>query len=178
MPIQSLAVFCGSHHGSNPLYTEHARELGHLLAAHQTTLVYGGGNVGIMGTMADAVMEHGGKVIGVIPKVLIEWERQHEHITELIITEDMHTRKKTIYSMCDAAMVLPGGFGTHDEVFEMLTWNQLSIHDKEIYILNSGGFYDHLVAHIRKMQEENFLYEIAARRITVLESPGELKKYL
>ncbi len=97
------------------------------------TLIYGGGNVGIMGTVADEVMKNGGKVIGVIPQVLVEWERQHENISELIIVDDMHTRKRTIYDLCDAAVALPGGFGTLDELFEMLTWNQLSIHDKHIY---------------------------------------------
>jgi uncharacterized protein (TIGR00730 family) len=178
MPIRSLAVFCGSHYGSNPLYAQHAVMLGRIMAEHQVALVYGGGNVGLMGTIADTVMEHGGTVIGIIPKVLVEWERQHTNISELIVSEDMHERKRTMYSRCDAAVVLPGGFGTLDEVFEMLTWNQLSIHDKEIFILNSGGFYDHLVAHIRKMQSEQFLYEIAARRITVIDEPEEIMPFL
>ena len=178
MPIHSLAVFCGSHHGKNPLYTEHAESLGKLMAEKNVSLIYGGGNVGIMAVIADSVMSHGGKVVGIIPQVLIEWERQHTNISQLIVTEDMHTRKKTIYSMCDAAVVLPGGFGTLDELFEMLTWNQLSIHDKEIFILNSGGFYDQLVAHISKMQEENFLYEKASSRITVLQQPEEILPFL
>ena len=95
-----------------------------------------------------------------------------------IVTDDMHTRKRTIYSMCDAGLILPGGFGTLDELFEMLTWNQLSIHDKEIFILNSGGFYEHLIAHISKMQEEQFLYEKAARRITILDEPEALLPFI
>jgi len=178
MSIHSLAVFCGSKNGNNPLYTEHTVQLGKLLAKHGITLIYGGGNVGIMGKIADAVMEHGGKVRGVIPQVLVEWERQHNGISELFIVDDMHVRKKKMYELCDAAIILPGGFGTLDELFEMVTWNQLSIHDKLIFILNSGGFYNHLIAHIDKMQEENFLYEAARKRIVILESPVELVKHL
>ena len=177
MAIQSLAVFCGSQYGSNPIYRQHAIELGELMAKNSVDLIYGGGSVGIMGTIADAVMQNGGKVVGIIPKVLVEWERQHKNISELIVTDDMHVRKRTIYSLCDAAVILPGGFGTLDELFEMLTWNQLSIHDKEIFILNSDNFYEHLIAHIKKMQQEEFLYEIAARRITVIESPSEMLPY-
>ncbi len=178
MTIHSLAVFCGSQYGNNPLYKQDAVLLGEIMANHNIALIYGGGSVGIMGVIADTVMRAGGKVIGIIPKVLVEWERQHKNITELIVTDDMHTRKRTMYGMCDAAVVLPGGFGTLDELFEMLTWNQLSIHDKEIFILNTDGFYDHLIAHIKKMQEEKFLYEIAAQRITILNEPGELVAYL
>ncbi len=178
MPIQSLAVFCGSKSGKNPLYTQHANELGKLLAENNITLIYGGGNVGIMATLADTVMTHGGKVTGIIPKLLLDWERQHEKITELIVTEDMHDRKKIIYERCDAALVLPGGFGTLDELFEMVTWNQLSIHDKQIFILNSGGFYTHLVRHIQQMEDEHFLYEYVRNRITVLDEPAELSVYL
>ena len=178
MVIHSLAVFCGSHNGSDPLYTAHAKQLGKLMAENNIALIYGGGSVGIMGTIADTVMSHGGKVIGIIPQVLVEWERQHKNITELIVTEDMHIRKKTIYSMCDAGVILPGGFGTLDELFEMLTWNQLSIHDKEIFIINTGGFYNHLITHINKMQEEKFLYEIAAQRINVLNSPEDILPFI
>ena len=178
MPIRSLAVFCGSKNGNNPLFVTHTQQLGRLMAHNQVTLVYGGGNVGIMGLIADEVMSHGGKVIGVIPKVLVEWERQHTGITELFVVDDMHTRKRKMYDLCDAAIVLPGGFGTLDELFEMVTWNQLSIHDKVIYILNSGGFYDHLIAHINKMQEESFLYEAARKRLIVLNEPSELLEHI
>lgn len=178
MPIHSLAVFCGSKNGNNPLYTEHTIQLGKLLAKKNITLIYGGGNVGIMGKIADEVMTNGGKVIGVIPQVLVEWERQHTGISELFIVDDMHIRKKKMYDLCDAAVILPGGFGTLDELFEMVTWNQLSIHDKLIFILNSGGFYDHLIAHIGKMQEENFLYEAARKRIIIINTPAELTDHL
>ena len=177
MPIQSLAVFCGSKTGNNPIFKEHAAQLGQLMAAHKVKLIYGGGSAGLMGVIADSVMAQGGSVTGIIPKILLEWEVQHRGITELIISDDMHARKRTIYSLCDAALILPGGFGTLDELFEIVTWNQLTIHDKEIFVLNSGGFYDHLIAHIEMMKVENFLYEEAVKRITVIDSPGALVEY-
>jgi len=178
MPIQSIAVFCGSQNEKAPVYTKHAAELGKLLAENNVTVIFGGGSKGLMGTVADHCMENGGKVVGIIPKVLVEWERQHKHITELIVTDDMHIRKRTIYSMCDAAMILPGGFGTLDELFEILTWNQLSIHDKKIFVLNSAGFYDHLIKHIHHTGEEQFLYEKEEKRFHVLNEPSELISYL
>src|SRR5690349_9861337 len=112
MAILSLAVFCGSKNGKNPLFIQHAVQLGKLLAENNVTLIYGGGSAGIMGVVADSVMQEGGKVTGFIPKLLLEWEVQHRSITELIICDDMHERKKRIYSVCDAAIILPGGFGT------------------------------------------------------------------
>lgn len=147
------------------------------MATNGVKLIYGGGSAGIMGTIADSVMKNNGTVTGIIPRILLEWEVQHRGITELIICDDMHIRKRTIYSLCEAALILPGGFGTLDELFEILTWNQLTIHDKEIFILNSGGFYDHLLLHIQHMREEKFLYEQAEKRITVLSDPEELRKY-
>ncbi len=178
MPIQSLAVFCGSKTGKNSLFTQHAAQLGKLMAENNVKLIYGGGSAGLMGIIADSVMLEGGKVAGFIPKLLLEWEVQHRGITELIICDDMHERKKKIYSVCDAAIILPGGFGTLDELFEIVTWNQLTIHDKHIFILNSGGFYDHLLKHIELMKREGFLYEDAIKRITVLDDPAELSAYL
>lgn len=176
--ISSLAVFCGSKTGNNPLYAKHAAALGQLLAENHITLIYGGGHVGLMGILADAVMKHGGRATGVIPQKLVEWERQHDKITELIVVDDMHTRKKTMYSLCDAALVLPGGLGTLDEFFEMLTWNQLSIHDKPIFILNSGGFYDRLLEHISRIEEQGFLFESDVKRITVISSPEEMISFI
>lgn len=174
MAIQSVAVFCGSKNGKNPLYAEHAADLGTLLAEKKIKLIYGGGSAGLMGVVADSVMSGGGEVMGFIPKILLEWEVQHRGITELIVCDDMHERKRRIYSVSDAAVILPGGFGTLDELFEIVTWNQLTIHDKEIYILNSGGFYDHLAGHIRLMKEEGFLYEEAIKRITIIQEPSDL----
>ncbi len=176
MPIRSLAVFCGSHPGKNPSFAKQVLELGALLAQKDIGLIYGGGNIGLMGLLADAVMKHGGKVTGIIPRLLVSRERQHENITELIVAADMHERKKTIYEKCDAALALPGGYGTLDELFEMLTWNQLSIHDKKIFILNTDGFYDNLIAHIKKMESEKFLYDPFENRITVASDVESLRK--
>ena len=178
MKINSLAVFCGSKNGNNPVYTEHAKELGKLLAKNKITLIYGGGSTGIMGAVADAMLESGGKVIGIITRKLVDWEHQHEGITDLSIVDDMHIRKQKMYDLCDAAVILPGGVGTLDEFFEMVTWNQLSIHDKNIYIINSDNFFDFLLKHIQQMEKQGFLYESVLERITVLDEPGQLLQYI
>lgn len=178
MPCTALAVFCGSKTGTHPLFAQHAQTLGRLLAERDIRLIYGGGSAGLMGLIADSVLAGGGQVTGIIPKLLLEWEVQHRGLQELIISDDMHERKRKIYSLCDAALVMAGGFGTLDELFEIVTWNQLTIHDKQIYILNSAGFYDHLQAHIEKMQQEGFLYEEALQRITFIHEPEELMKHL
>ncbi|MBY0477111.1 MAG: TIGR00730 family Rossman fold protein [Chitinophagaceae bacterium] len=174
MQFSSLAVFCGSKPGSDPLYTHHAKTLGVLMAEKKIKLVYGGGGKGLMGTVADAVMEANGNVVGVIPEVLLEWEAQHKGITELHVVSDMHVRKKMMYELCDAAVILPGGHGTLDEMFEMLTWNTLNIHNKKLFLLNSNGYYTHLVAHIRHMEKENFLYEKMEHRIVLVNEPEEI----
>lgn len=176
--IKSLAVFCGSKNGHDTIYTEHAARLGQILAKNNITLIYGGGGKGIMKAIADQVMENGGTVIGVIPKILIDWEHQHKNISKLIVTADMHSRKKTMYEMCDAALVLPGGLGTLDELFEMTTWNQLSIHDKKIFIMNSAGFFDYLIQHIVHLEKSGFLYEPAEKRIKYFDDPSEFEMYL
>ena len=178
MQIKSIAVFCGSKSGNNPLFEEHTKQLGYLLAENNITLIYGGGNKGLMAAVANAVLEKKGKVIGIIPKVLTNWEHQHEGLTELHIVETMHTRKQMLYEKCDAAIILPGGYGTLDEVFEMLTWNQLSIHDKKIFFLNTAGFYDPLIGHIKQMQSEGFLYGNHEEKMTILREPGELVEWL
>jgi len=174
MNIEAVAVFCGSRSGQNPIYTKHTSELGKLIAMLNLKLVYGGGKKGLMGTIADAVLENGGRAIGVMPKLLIDWEQQHEGLTELAIVPDMHTRKKMMYDLCDAAIVLPGGFGTMDEFFEMLTWKQLKIHNKKIYILNSGGYYQHILNHMRHAQREGFLYEEPEERFIFCDTPVEI----
>ncbi|NDA61176.1 MAG: TIGR00730 family Rossman fold protein [Chitinophagia bacterium] len=173
MAVERIAVFCGSKSGLDPIYSVHAQHLGTLMAAKGKTLVYGGGSVGIMGTVADAVMDGGGKVIGVITELLLTWEQQHTGITDLRVVQDMHTRKKMMYELSDAAIILPGGNGTLDELFEMLTWNTLQIHDKKIVILNSGGYYQHLIAHIQQMQQQGFLYENWFERLLVAENPEQ-----
>lgn len=151
-----------------------ARSLGEGLAAAGIDLVYGGGGKGLMGALADGHLAAGGRVTGVIPAILRDREHQHQGLSELIVTRDMHERKRTIYERCDAAIILPGGFGTLDEFFEMLTWNQLSIHDKMIFILNTNGFYDHLIAHLKHMEQEEFLYDRVTDRICVCASPEAL----
>ena len=175
--IKSLAVFCGSKDGINPLFVEHAKQVGHLLAEKKITLIYGGGNKGLMGAIANAVMEKNGDVIGIIPQLLTDREHSHTGLTELIVVDNMHVRKQLLYEKCDAAIILPGGFGTLDELYEMLTWNQLSIHNKQIFILNTDGFYNHLLAHNLTMQQQGFLYDKIEDRIIILENPEQLGAY-
>jgi uncharacterized protein (TIGR00730 family) len=178
MSIKSIAVFCGSKSGNNALFEEHTKMLGELLAMKGIAIIYGGGNNGLMGAVANASLGKKGSVTGIMPKVLREWEHHHEGITELFIVDTMHTRKKMLYEKCDAAIILPGGYGTLDEVFEMLTWNQLKIHNKKIFFLNSGGFYDHLIAHIDMMHNSGFLYDHPDQKMTVIKEPLELESYL
>jgi uncharacterized protein (TIGR00730 family) len=176
--IKSIAVFCGSKEGVNPLFVEHAKQLGYLLAKNTITLIYGGGNKGMMGAVANAVMEKNGKVVGIIPQLLTDREHSHKGISELIVVDNMHIRKQMLYEKCDAAIVLPGGFGTLDELYEMLTWNQLSIHNKEIFILNTAGFYNRLLAHNSTMQQQGFLYDKIEDRLIVLGEPNEFTPYI
>lgn len=175
--INKLGIFCGSKPGTNDLYAAHAKLLGTILARNNTELIYGGGKKGLMGIVADSVMANGGIVRGVIPKLLTEWEHQHDSISELLIVEDMHIRKLKMYELCDAVIILPGGFGTLDELFEVLTWNQLSIHDKKVFLLNSGGFYDHLLMHMKRLSEEGFLWGELNEQIIILDNPEEIGKY-
>jgi uncharacterized protein (TIGR00730 family) len=178
MKLQSIAIFCGSKEGNNGLYAAHAKRLGEILSSQHIALIYGGGRKGLMGIAADAVMDNGGTVRGVIPQVLIEWEHHHENITELLVVEDMHVRKRKMYELADAAIILPGGFGTLDELFEILTWNQLSIHDKKIFILNTAGFYNHLIQHLKFLSAEGFLYGELHEQITLLDEPDEIIPHL
>ncbi len=171
MSLQSITVFCGSRTGEDPMYIRHAEELGTLLAVRNIKLVYGGGNKGVMGAIANASLNAGGKVTGIIPKVLLEWEAQHDGLTELIVAEDMHARKKMLYELGDGAIVLPGGNGTLDELFEMLTWNTLQIHNKKIVLLNTSGYYRHLIAHMDQMAGQGFLYSNWQDRLIVCEDP-------
>lgn len=176
--INKLAIFCGSKTGNNPLYEQQAKVLAEILAERRIELIYGGGKSGLMGVVANSVLAKGGIVRGVIPQVLVDWEHQHDEISELFVVDDMHVRKRKLYDLCDGAIILPGGFGTLDELFEILTWNQLSIHDKKIFILNSGGFYNHLLAHLQLLSEEGFLYGKLEEKLTVLNAPEDLEQYL
>ena len=131
-----------------------------------------------MGIVADTVMAQNGIVRGVIPKLLSGREHQHESISELLVVDDMHIRKRKMYDLCDAAMILPGGFGTLDELFEILTWNQLSIHDKKVFILNSEGFYDHMLQHMRFLADEGFLWNELDQQINVIQTPAEFEAFI
>jgi len=178
MRIESVAVFCGSKNGNQPEYAQAAASLGAMLAERRLTIIYGGGSAGLMGNVADAALEKGGKVIGIIPKLLVEWEVAHRNLTELIVCDDMHRRKQMIYGRCEAVIILPGGFGTLDELFEVLTWNQLTIHDKEILVLNTSGFYDFLLQHLTHLKKSGFLYEGAYEKLHVMKTPQEIRDWL
>lgn len=176
--MNSLAVFCGSSAGSDDLYAVHARMIGQMLGQHGLKLVYGGGNKGLMGIVANAALEAGGTVVGVIPEKLRSWEHSHHGLTELIVVPDMHTRKRMMYEMCDAAIILPGGFGTMDELFEMLTWNQLSIHDKPVFIMNTAGYYTDLFQMMQVMHLSGFLYDPLNKRVKIFDVPDSLIQYV
>ncbi len=176
--MNKLAVFCGSKTGNNPLYLQHALELATIMAENKIELVYGGGRNGIMGMVADTVMKKGGIVRGVIPQMLVHREHQHEGISELFVVEDMHVRKRKMYELCDGVVILPGGFGTLDELFETLTWNQLSIHDKKVFILNTAGFYNHLLQHLNFLNAEGFLWNDLKGLLIVLNEPKEILNYI
>ena len=172
--MRSIAVFCGSQTGSHPLYLAHARQLGALLAQKGLRLIYGGGKAGLMGAVADAALEAGGEVTGIIPAFLNSRERKHDRLTETIVTETMHERKKLLFEQCDAAIIVPGGFGTLDELFELLTWNQLQLHHKKVFVLNTAGFYDTLHAHIVHTWHCGFLYSNPETEIIFVQSPEDL----
>ena len=156
--MRSVCVYCGSNAGSKPAYTERAIALGTRLAKENVQLVYGGGNVGLMGIVADAVLEAGGEVIGVIPEQLVNWEVAHRGLTRLEVVANMHERKARMFDLADGFVALPGGFGTLDEMFEMLTWRQLGIGDKPCAFLDVDGFYSPLLAMMDRMVEERFLH--------------------
>ena len=123
-----------------------------------------------MGTIANACLAAGGKVIGIIPKVLLEWEAQHTGLSELIVTESMHARKLLLYDKCDAAIILPGGMGTMDELFEMLTWNNLGIHEKQVYLLNTNGYYNALIQLLDTMDQQGFMYDNWRSRLIICDT--------
>lgn len=157
--MQSILVFCGANHGVHPDYTATARRVGETLAERGYRIIYGAGKVGLMGTLADAALSKGGYVGGVIPYFLKEKEVCHEGLTDLYIVDSMHERKVRMAQLSDAVLVLPGGYGTLDELFEMLTLSQLSKWNHPIGLLNVNGFYDHLIAHLYHLQREGFLKE-------------------
>lgn len=155
--MKRLCVFCGSAEGSSPAYLEMAKGLGTFMAKNNIALVYGGASIGIMGAIADAVLANGGQVIGVIPTTLVNYEIAHKGLSELHIVEGMHERKKLMYDSSDAFLSLPGGMGTLDEMFEILTWSQLKLHSKPCFIYNFQGFYDSLLEYLRHSHKEGFI---------------------
>ncbi len=155
--LKSIAVFCGSNAGNNDAIINDAKNLGKYLAENDIKLIYGGSKIGIMGAVANEVLENGGKVIGVIPEFLKLEEVVHLGLTELITTENMHQRKLKMHDLSEGFIALPGGFGTLEELFEIITWAQLGIHSKPIGLLNSNGFYDDLIKMLENMVDKKFL---------------------
>lgn len=155
--MKRIAVYCGSNKGVRPEYAAAAEELGALLAREKIELVYGGGKVGLMGTVADAVLKHGGHVIGVIPEKLVIKEVVHEKLPDLRVVKTMHERKALIEELADGFIALPGGYGTFEEFFEILTWSQLGWHQKPFGLLDIAGFYAHLHSFLDHTQKEGFI---------------------
>ncbi|MBS1097300.1 TIGR00730 family Rossman fold protein [Gluconobacter sphaericus] len=178
MTIRSCAVFCGSRFGNSPVYAEGAKEIGTALARHGITLVYGGGHVGLMGAVADAALQAGGKVIGVIPEFLHAREVMHKGVTQLEVTPDMHTRKARMFELSDAYIIIPGGLGTFDELMEIMTWKQLGLHQEPIYIVNIGGWATSLVNTLNDAVDQGFADPSARKLFTVVEDVPALMQHL
>ncbi|MEN9958605.1 MAG: hypothetical protein RLZZ474_849 [Bacteroidota bacterium] len=154
---KTILVYCGSSKGHNPIYEAEAKALMQAFKKYDCKLIFGAGSVGIMGVLADEYLRLGGHVIGVIPSFMEPWEVKHTGIQECYVTETMHSRKQKMAELADGVIALPGGFGTLDELFEMLTWKQLDLHQMPISVLNTNGYYDHLMAQLQHMVDEGFL---------------------
>ncbi|MCD0465710.1 TIGR00730 family Rossman fold protein [Flavobacterium sp. ENC] len=172
--MKRITVFCGSSFGTEEIYKEQATLLGKTLAKHNIELVYGGANVGLMGAVADGILNEGGKAIGVLPDFLRSKEIAHQGLTELILVESMHERKTKMSDLCDGVIALPGGFGTLEELFEMLTWAQLGLHKKPIAILNIDGFYDSLLELTQTMVDKGFLKNVNKEMLLVSDNIDDL----
>lgn len=172
--ITSCVVFCGANSGNSSVYRDTAYRCGAGLAQHGIKLVYGGGKVGLMGDIADGALDAGGEVLGIIPEFLTVPEIAHERVSNLIVTDSMHSRKLAMYEHADAAIALPGGYGTLDELFEFLTWSQLGLHDKPIGILNTNNFFDGLILQIDTMVREGFLKQHNRDLLVVADSFEEV----
>lgn len=170
----NVCVFCGSSTGTHAEFADAARELGRLLAQGGHTLVYGGGNIGLMGILADTVLDHGGKVIGVIPDFLMNREVGHRGLTELILVASMHERKKRMADLADFFIAMPGGWGTLDELAEILTWRQLGLTDQPVGILNVSAFFSPLLEQMNQMSEKGFLHRANLDYLRVENSPHKL----
>ncbi len=170
----NICVFCGSSSGTSPEYAEAAKQLARIFAKSEITLVYGGGNVGLMGILADEVLKNGGKAIGVIPDFLVRREVAHASLTQLEIVSSMHDRKKRMADLADAFIALPGGWGTLDELAEILTWRQLNLITQPIGLLNTNSFFDALIAQMKKMSTDGFLKEENLSQLKIGPNPHEL----
>lgn len=157
--IQTICVYCGSGPGLNPDYVSAADSFGRILAEKDIRLVYGGGSLGLMGTLARSVLRHGGKVTGIIPEFLVAREKMLRDVDDLIVTDDMHTRKRTMFERADAFVALPGGIGTLEETVEMLTWSQLGQHEKPVLLANIAEFWNPLILLLKHMRAEEFIRE-------------------
>ena len=156
-PFRSVCVYCGASSGHDPVHAEAARALGREMAQQRLALVYGGGHVGLMGIIADAVLDAGGEVTGVIPKALMDTEVGHDRLTRLMVVKDMHERKALMAEQANGFIAMPGGIGTLEELFEAMTWAQLGFHEKPVGLLNVNGFYDKLLAFLSQLEQEGFL---------------------
>jgi uncharacterized protein (TIGR00730 family) len=172
--MKRITVFCGSSSGTEEIYTSQAISLGQTLAKRNIELVYGGAKVGLMGAVADGVLKEGGKVIGVLPNFLGSKEIAHPKLTELILVDTMHERKTKMNDLSDGVIAIPGGFGTLDELFEMLTWGQLGLHKKPIAILNVDGFYDALIVFIQTAVDKGFLKPANQQMLLVSDNIDDL----
>jgi len=172
--VQRLCVFCGSSSGARPLYAEAAAQLGRELAKSKIAVVFGGGRVGLMGILADSVLSAGGQAIGVMPRALVEKEIAHTSLTELHVVESMHQRKALMADLADAFLLLPGGFGSWEEFFEVVTWLQLGIHSKPCAVLNVAGYYDTLLSLTSHALKEGFLRSAHKEMLIVEEDPVRL----
>ena len=172
--MKRIAVFCGSSSGTDTVFEKEAQILGQTLAKENIDLVYGGANVGLMGALANATLSGGGNVIGVIPTFLKSKEIAHLGLTELHIVASMHERKTKMNDLSDGAIALPGGFGTLEELFEMLTWGQLGLHQKPVGLLNVNGFYDELIQLMDTMVEKGFLKEVYRKLVLISNNPNDL----
>lgn len=170
----SVCVFCGSRPGARPIYEADARALGEIIAQEGWRLVYGAGDVGLMGAVADAAQKNGADTFGVIPIHLVNAEKRKAGLGRSIVTENMHERKKVMYMNSDAIVVLPGGAGSLDELFEVLTWRQLGLHEKPIFLLNSEGYWDPLIALIDNVVTEGFAADTIKDYVTALDTVSEL----
>ncbi len=171
--INSVAVYCGSSTGTDPAFAQIARATAEALCARSIDLVYGGGRLGLMGILADAMLERGGKVVGVIPQALIELEVAHTGVSQLVTVETMHERKAAMTDLSDAFLILPGGIGTLDEMFEAWSWNALGYHSKPFCLLNVAGFWDQLIEFVGHATTSGFLYEKRRQQMLVARDPDE-----